>query len=229
MGGIYAIYNVLNGKRYIGSTKDFRGRMNEHFSLLRRGINPCGLLQKAYNKYGKDAFAFVVLEPDVPDESLLNREQWWFDNTPCQYNICKVAGRSTGVPCSEHRREQARESAKEKLKNPEWREFHRKTLPRGDEHWLKKRGLGRTEEERVKMSASWKKKFKEGYKHPNTRPIVQLNREGSFIAEYESASQAAKVNSNFNRSSIKNCLAGQRPTMYNFIWKYKDEYETSPL
>ena len=35
LGGVYKIYNLINNRIYIGSTKSFKGRFEDHFKLLR--------------------------------------------------------------------------------------------------------------------------------------------------------------------------------------------------
>lgn len=78
-GGIYKITCTVNGKFYIGSAVNLYTRHYDHFSTLRRSTHKNIHLQRAYNKYGKDAFTFEILEL-VPDrEMLTTREQHWFD------------------------------------------------------------------------------------------------------------------------------------------------------
>ena len=59
-GGIYAIRNVVNGKVYIGRTKNFKRRYKQYlydFSNDRyRSVNK--YLLKSYKKYGEDNFEF---------------------------------------------------------------------------------------------------------------------------------------------------------------------------
>ena len=60
--GIYKIVNKLDGKYYVGSTKDFDTRWKEHIYDLDRNIHHNNHLQNAWNKYGKNNFEFIIVE-----------------------------------------------------------------------------------------------------------------------------------------------------------------------
>lgn len=68
--GIYKIINVVNNKFYVGSTVNLRKRKSRHFSELRTGKHKNRHLLAAWNKYGEQAFVFVVVE-EVEDRALL--------------------------------------------------------------------------------------------------------------------------------------------------------------
>lgn len=75
---IYGIINKVNGKQYVGQTNDFQKRKNSHLFALRRNRSRNRHLQNAFNKYGEDAFEFIVLEYcDVAD--LNEREVYWIE------------------------------------------------------------------------------------------------------------------------------------------------------
>jgi group I intron endonuclease len=78
-GIIYKITNKLNGKVYIGQTiQSFKRRIRSHKSHLQSQKHHNELLQKAYNKYGWDAFEADVIEVcDVDDIDA--RERFWID------------------------------------------------------------------------------------------------------------------------------------------------------
>jgi group I intron endonuclease len=74
--GIYEIRNIVNNKRYVGSSSDMRRRFNQHRSSLRRSCHYNIKLQNSWNKHGESAFQFTrlaILESyeQVPTEQRL--------------------------------------------------------------------------------------------------------------------------------------------------------------
>jgi group I intron endonuclease len=99
ISGIYKIINKVNGKYYVGSSKqilEHNGRFYEHKRLLRQNkhINPH--LQNAWNRYGEDNFNFVLVE-NVNELNLLIVEQKYLDIAKLEkhkcYNISFIAGK----------------------------------------------------------------------------------------------------------------------------------------
>lgn len=60
--GIYIITNTINKKQYIGSSTDIRIRWGNHLKGLKNNKHKNIALQSDYNKYGKDAFIFEILD-----------------------------------------------------------------------------------------------------------------------------------------------------------------------
>lgn len=95
---IYMIINVINGKFYIGSTNNYTNRFYAHKNELRKGTHHSKHLQKAWDKYGEEAFEFVVIEEfEVEDsQKQFDREQIYLDlfkpwDSNIGYNISKKA------------------------------------------------------------------------------------------------------------------------------------------
>ena len=59
---IYMIQNVKNGKVYIGSSINGNKRYREHLYDLKRGDHRSSRLQNSFNRYGSEAFVFIVLK-----------------------------------------------------------------------------------------------------------------------------------------------------------------------
>lgn len=100
--GIYAIKNKVNGKIYIGSSKNVRFRWNRHLKKLRNTLHENHHLQNAFDKYGESQLQFKVLEL-VEDVSLLKIiEQRYLDEIKLlpekYYNINYDATRINYTP-----------------------------------------------------------------------------------------------------------------------------------
>ena len=89
--GIYHIRNKINGKIYIGQSKDMKSRWGKHLSELRLNRHDNPHLQSSYNMYGEDAFEFILIgEYDV--NLLVEKEQEELDKYSDVeiYNVCRV-------------------------------------------------------------------------------------------------------------------------------------------
>lgn len=62
MCGIYKITNTITGKSYVGQSIHIEQRWNEHLRDLRNNKHDNAHLQSSYNKYGEEAFGFVVIK-----------------------------------------------------------------------------------------------------------------------------------------------------------------------
>lgn len=60
--GVYMIRNLVNGKRYFGSSRNCLSRLNGHRGGLRRGDHINIALTQEWNEYGQDAFEFILIE-----------------------------------------------------------------------------------------------------------------------------------------------------------------------
>lgn len=76
ISGIYTITNTINGKMYIGQSKDMQGRWIEHIHSLNGKYHENSKLQRAWNKYGKDNFKFEVLV-ECSKEHMHSEEHYW--------------------------------------------------------------------------------------------------------------------------------------------------------
>ena len=76
--GIYKITNLVNGKIYIGSSKDIKYRWSQHKTQLRGTMHGNTYLQNAWNKYNEENFKFEIIEECSP-EIQFEREQYYLD------------------------------------------------------------------------------------------------------------------------------------------------------
>jgi group I intron endonuclease len=90
MTGVYAIKHRESGTVYVGQAVNIERRWIRHRYDLNCGNHSNSHLQRAWNKYGADAFDFNPLELCDP-EYLTVREQWYLDNFLYKYNIATNA------------------------------------------------------------------------------------------------------------------------------------------
>ena len=96
----YKIENIINHNLYIGITTQPERRKNTHFNKLRQNNHRNPLLQRAYNKYGSEAFVFQIIEEkdfDNPKEAYQHEADLieLYDTFNHGYN-CNPGGEWTG-------------------------------------------------------------------------------------------------------------------------------------
>ena len=63
---IYCITNNINNKKYIGQSVNIERRQRRHFADLKSGNHDNSYLQRAYNKYGRENFSFLLIKACKP-------------------------------------------------------------------------------------------------------------------------------------------------------------------
>lgn len=106
--GIYTIENTVNGHVYVGSAVNFATRRRVHLHHLRHGKHHSPYLQRAFDKYGEEAFVFTLIE-EVPSEQLFERETYWIQTLLPEYNGSAVTATRLGIPISELTKQKLRE------------------------------------------------------------------------------------------------------------------------
>ena len=161
--GTYQIINTLDQKSYVGSSNNIAKRWSHHKTDLNNGAlgkvnskgkkmkHHCKPLQRAWIKYGADAFQFNILERNDTAEEALQDEQLllnvlWDGGKTC-YNTAKEA--TAGMKGRKHTEDSKRKMAtgsKDRIVSPETRE-KLSTAGKGRKH---------TKDSKDKMSAAQK-------------------------------------------------------------------------
>lgn len=101
---IYKITNNLNNKIYIGKTKQFKVRKNQHI----KGHTD-SLVSRAIKKYGIDNFTFEIIDSTLTEDELSEKEYMYIKKfnslTPNGYNI--LAYHNGECECSFRKRQMA--------------------------------------------------------------------------------------------------------------------------
>lgn len=182
MGCIYSITNIVNNKKYIGQTSNFKRRIREHINDMKNGTHSNPHLTKSIEKYGLDSFEIVKLE-DCDNDILDEREEYWIsyysstDKTK-GYNIMPGGFSSRGYhPDTSYLTD----------------EYKLKVSERQKRYYKSRKGIGygvpRTKEVRDKISSILKEKYKNGEMiNPNKIKVVCLNDRNVFDSYKEAAS-----------------------------------------
>lgn len=97
--GVYRIDNLVNGKCYVGSSINMAKRWLDHRRDLDANKHRNGKLQRAWHKYGAEAFSFYAVLACDPDE-VLAYEQCIIDALDAVasgYNIAPIAAKGTPI------------------------------------------------------------------------------------------------------------------------------------
>ncbi len=68
--GIYQVKNLVNGKIFIGKSKNVRGKINGSKFQLEQNTHVNKLLQEDYINYGADNFSFEIIDYLEPKDEL---------------------------------------------------------------------------------------------------------------------------------------------------------------
>jgi len=243
MTGIYTITNTLNGKIYVGLTKNFFHRKTTHIKALRLNKHENPHLQNVYNKYG-EIFEFEMIE-ECSEGLLAALEHYWVNmlnsnNRDMGYNI-RPTHPDGKVSMSDETKKKLSEYCKRVGKLPPSRRGVKASEQTKSLQRLNKLGKTHSLETREKMSSTRTgkphpiseehlKKRKEQFKQVmdncrkpeniirRSKIILQFDLNWNFMREitmYELKNEGfSKIQ--FRKRHIDNHIESQ-----GFIWKYK--------
>jgi group I intron endonuclease len=111
---IYAIVNNVTYDMYVGSAVAVNRRWNAHRSLLAKQSHYNSRLQRAYDKYGSEAFGWEIVQFVDDKTQLIDREQFWIDFFKPKYNARPIANSPLGTKASAETRAKMSASAKKR-------------------------------------------------------------------------------------------------------------------
>ncbi len=166
----------------MGCAVCFKNRWDVHKSELNNNIHHSIYLQRAWDKYGKEKFKFIILEIVEDKEKLLDREQHWLDKTKCckreiGYNLNQTAGSNLGMKHTEKTKKKMSLAHVGKKHTKESKKKMSDTLKKLYENGYVNPMLGKigkesfhygkkhTKESKKKMSDAQKKLYENGYKN----------------------------------------------------------------
>lgn len=243
--GIYQLTNKVNGKSYIGSTKNFRIRIAQHKSKR----SCCVKLKAAIQKYGVDNFEFNVLEsvnsdnPIQLDGLLKEREQYFLDKLQpfdsYGYNIHRT---SNGVGGTSHSAEYKQSISGQNSKvAKQVRQYNMDGQYECTYSTIRAAALANPPASvqtiirccnGLSISTGGKMWSYNGHSPPiprtryKGRTVIQLNSNNEIIREFPSIKEAA-IHLGCSSSNVLDCCTGRIQTSKIGIWIYKDEYVIS--
>jgi len=115
--GIYVIEHRESGKKYVGSSaRSFKSRWEVHRRSLRKDTHHSVVLQRAWDKYGEDAFLFRIIEPCLPEHATGVEQVFmdWYKSTDPEfgYNLAPIAGSPLGYKHTDETKKKMSASAK---------------------------------------------------------------------------------------------------------------------
>lgn len=145
VSGIYKIVNKIDGKYYVGSSKNIYKRWKAHIRSLNGNYHTNDYLQSAWKKYGNSAFEFIIIEITNDEETFLF-EQKYLDVAKLEQDKCYNLNFevSAVIMLSEYSKQKQKLALINHYKNPE----NRKKIS------LKLKGIPLSDETKQKMSLS---------------------------------------------------------------------------
>lgn len=89
--GIYLWTNVINSKKYVGSSVNLKRRLLEYYNVNRLLVEKSMPINIALLKYGYHNFSLSILEYCSRDD-IISREKYYFDMYMPEYNVLKIPG-----------------------------------------------------------------------------------------------------------------------------------------
>jgi group I intron endonuclease len=218
MGYIYLITNKINGKSYVGQTrqKNPKNRWRQHIN------DPRGILKTAFDKYGIEKFEFKTLFEVSNDELNENEKREISERktiSPNGYNL------QSGGECREvHPETREKQRARWGPGHPLWNQKHTdetkekiRIATRGENNPMY--GKTHTPEVILKMSENNHMKGKTGSLAPTAKKIDAYSLDGEFLQTFDCIRDAAESIVQAE-TGIVNCARGRSKTCGGFIWKY---------
>ena len=240
MGWIYLIRNNVNGKCYVGQTrqKKLEQRWSQH------KCNPRRLLKFAFEKYGFENFEFSII-CEIHNDDLDAREILEIKErnslVPNGYNL--ASGGNSNVITHPETRKKMSESAKGKNR-PQVSEANKLRIYT-DETRRKRseaaRGRVATEETKVKLKEAcrlrsdnedYKRKLSEALKGRKiseeakakmSKSVEQWSKDGKTLMGVHGSITSIANKLGIDVSGISKCCRGKKPTAGGFFWKFNSK------
>lgn len=233
--GIYIIMNLVNGKFYIGSSKQVKRRLYIHKNSLRKNKHHSYHLQQSWDKYGEENFIFEIVKNTTINDMLIEEQKWLdFHKTYDRdygYNISKFV-ENTFKETKRTNEFKLKRSLEEKEKWSKFTEEERKNHPinkivrRG--HKLSKEHIDIISKLTPFTINSPKAilKRREAVIKSNikrfSKPVLQFSKNKEFIQMFPSIKDTnIYLKRRIYSNSITRACTGKQQFSAGFIWEFK--------
>lgn len=211
--GVYKICNLVNGKLYIGSSKNLVNRATNHRKNLRGGTHSNKHLQASYNKYGGENFRFEIIEYC---DNYVEREQYWMD-------LLDVNNPKNGY--NKRLKAETNSGRRFKLSEEHRKKISIRQLARRDEiaAWASKlhKGRKRSKSTRKRISLAQKgKSVSEDTKRRISKGMMKPVIDEGTGKIWENSQECAKE-LNVSVSTVKNWIVGRHKSEYKLKYLTK--------
>lgn len=201
---MYCIRNLINDKRYIGSTNHVQKRFSQHRRRLETMSHSNYKLQASWNKHGSNCFVFEVLE--VCSEQMLSENESKciekFNSVINGYNLDSHTGRFSGTNLYDYwTKRYGKVEADYRYK--QWRDKHSAAI------------TGRS----VNKGAI-RKDLADLNQLLKSKSVVRYDLDWNVLGEYEGVREAARQ-LQISATGISRACLGELKTSNNNFWRYK--------
>lgn len=219
---IYCHINKINGKRYIGQTsKDVKKRWRNG-----KGYTTSPYFNKAINEYGWQNFDHAILEEDLSEEEVDDRERYWISyyHTWIKDPECNGYNLDSGGNNNKHHSDETKEKMRQSALGRKMSDEAKAKMS----EIRKKENL--SEGTRKKMSESAKNRiWDEDVIKRRTESIIKTSGHKVVCIEtgeiYPTTASAARAINYSSPSHIGSVCKGKRKTAGGYHWKYFEDLE----
>lgn len=199
--GVYLWTNKINGKKYVGSSKDISNRLRMYFNIsYLQSFEDIMIIYRALLAHGFENFTLEILEYCEP-AVLIEREQYWIDLLKPEYNILKIAGSRLGAKHTLETIEKIKAAALNRSDE---------ALAKNLEHLNKLNSSQEHKEHLISLNSSLEHIAK------TANPVIVLDTLNSESTEFRSITQAASF-FKVHPETIRRCIVKEKLFLNKYL------------
>ena len=204
--GIYSIICAINGKQYIGCSKNIYSRINVHKSKLNKNKtkHENSYILEDWNKYGSDCFYYIVLE--YTNEKLKDKECKYIElfdtiNREKGYNLRRDNSKEGSIMLDETRKKLSKATSNRFLNKEECMKIG-----------IASSNFWKNNPEKKKIMSDKVSKSLTKYN------INQYTKDNKLIRKWDRVKDIILENPTYKAHNIYAACSGEKPSMYGYVW-----------